>query len=177
MTTVRILMLLMLPALLVKCSQSPHDVAARADNAEELAAMLDTHPEALEELNSMGKTPLHYAVTYGRDASIAVLLDRGAAVGAQDHTGMTALHMAASLNRVEEAMLLVQAGAKIDAVDEFGDTPLHTAAIHGQEKMIRYLLTQDADPNAKNLEGKTPLDLARRERKEGAEKALGQTQE
>ncbi len=158
-------------AALAGCSASTHDLAAKPE-PEALQAWLEADPEAVHDLNDMKKTPLHYAVTYGRKDSVAILLAHNAEVNAKDVTGMTPLHCAATLSRIDQAQLLIDAGAAIEAQDNFGDTPLHSAALHGQVKMIDWLIARGANVSAANAAGKTPADLARRERKTEAEAKL-----
>jgi ankyrin repeat protein len=158
-------------ALLSACSPSPHDLAGRGD-VEKLQTALDADAEQLHALNGMNKTPLHYAVTYGREEAVAFLLGRGANPNAQDITGMTPLHCAVTLDRLDEAELLVAHGANLEVRDSFGDTPLHTAALHGRVKAIDWLTQNGADVTALNDDGKSALDLARREHKTGAANRL-----
>lgn len=151
------------------CAASIHDRAANGE-ADKVAAMLDHDPTLLESTNregkAKGKTPLHYAVTYGRDEVAALLLERGARVNAADATGMTPLHIAATLDRTGEAELLLRFGADIGARDAFGDTPLHLAAIFGQTRVLRVFAEHGADLYARNDNGQTPVEAARQYRKE-----------
>lgn len=156
-----------LAVLLAGCGVSVHDLTANGD-LERVEAMLDAEPSLLEATNDMGKTPLHYAVTYGQRDVAAALLERGAKVHAACVTGMTPLHTAAMLNRVAEAELLLAHQARIDARDAFGDTPLHLAAIHNQDEITGFLIEHGADPTLLNNAGLTPLDLARKHRRQDA---------
>ncbi|HOZ49572.1 MAG TPA: ankyrin repeat domain-containing protein [Candidatus Hydrogenedentes bacterium] len=146
------------------CGVSIHDKAANGE-IEVVAAMLEQDPGLLESTNTQGKargkTPLHYAVTYGQAEVVALLLDRGAQVNVTDGTGMTPLHMAATLNRLDEAELLLAHGADIEARDVFGDTPLHAAVLFEQTPMIAWLTEHGADRYAENHDGRTPLECAR----------------
>lgn len=158
---------------LIGCAKSPHDVAGSDDKDTEdtLRAMLERDREIVNARNDMDKTPLHFAVTYGRDDNVKILLDAKADPKAQDQTGMTPLHCAATLDRVDEAELLLKAGADLEAKDSFGDTPLHSAAMHGKIHMIDWLHEKGANFNALNADGKSALDLAKREHKtEAAER-------
>lgn len=151
-------------ALLAGCAPSLHDTVARKD-AETARAMIQADPGLVRARNGLGKTPLHYAVTYGADAMVGLLVDHGADVNAPDNTGLTPLHVAAMLNRRDEAKALLEQGADINARDEFGDTPLHTAALFGRPQMARLLAQNGADLNALNNKQLTPLQCARQQRK------------
>lgn len=164
-------LLLAMLVLTAGCGISIHDAAANGEVAL-VAAMLDRDPALLESTNregkAKGKTPLHYAVTYGREEVVALLLDRGAQVNAADATGLTPLHIAATLDRTGEAELLLSRGADIEARDAFGDTPLHLAAIFGQTRILPVLAEHGADLYARNDHDQTPVQAARYYRKERA---------
>ena len=168
---------LVLAMLLAGCGVSIHDMAANGD-VERVAAMLEQAPGLLESTNregkAKGKTPLHYAVTYGREEVVAFLIGKGANVNADDETGMTPLHIAATLDRVAEAEALVEYGADLEARDAFGDTPLHMAAIHDKRRILRWLVEAGADVHAENNAGLTPIQSARRHRRENAVTVLEQ---
>jgi len=151
------------------CGVTVHDAVMREDTNLALALIAED-ASRLHASNgrtkAKGKTPLHYAVTYGAAELVDVLPEIGADLNADDDTGMTPLHVAAMIGRRTEAALLIERGAEIDPRDHFGDTPVHTAAIHGQWRMVDLLAKSGADLWAVNREGLTPLDLARRYRKD-----------
>jgi ankyrin repeat protein len=150
-------------AMLAGCGNSLHDLVAVNDEAR-VAALLKAHPESVRSLNRLGKTPLHYAVTYQRTACMQLLLDHGADINAQDKTGMTPLHVAAMMGFPEEAAWLLDHGAKIDLRDRFGDTPAHMAALFCNGRVVKLLHERGASIDGKNNEAKTVLDLAREHR-------------
>ncbi len=141
------------------CGQSPHDIVARG-SLEPLAAMLDAEPDRVHERNALGKTPLHYAVSYRQLDGITLLLERGADINDQDNTGMTPLHVAAMLGRLEVATNLLEQDADVLLEDIFGNTPLHLAAIHGHGQMAPLFARASVPLEQPNAAGKTPLDLA-----------------
>ena len=156
---------------LAGCGASIHDVVGQND-LERATRMLDEDPGLVDARTSLpkggGRTPLHYAVTYGAADLIGLLVSRGADVNAADDTGLTPLHAAAMISHTTEAGLLIEHGADLEARDKFGDTPFFFAAMHGQVRMLDFLLKAGADPYAENNEGLTPLDAAQRNRKESA---------
>lgn len=146
------------------CAPGIHDLAGRGDVVQ-LECRLARDPGLVNARGRLGKTPLHYAVTYGLDTALEVLLAHGADINAQDDTGLTPLHVAVMLNRRRAARFLLDHQADLHTTDHFGDTPLHTAALFGQADMAACLLEAGAASDARNREGLTPLDLAQRERK------------
>ncbi len=153
------------------CGMSMHDAVA-AGELTEIQEMLARNPGAIESRDGLGKTPLFFAVTYGREDMMDLLIERGADVNAHDKTGLTPLHVAAFMSRPACAEKLLTAGARIDATDNFGDTPLHSAAMHGMTGMIGFLVRRGADLDAVNNNGETPLALAVKHEQERAVETL-----
>jgi len=153
-------LLLLAATLLSGCGASLHDAVARGER-ETVQALISERPAAVHDRNELGKTPLHYAVTFKQEAMMALLVDAGAELDAQDNTGMTPLHVAAMLGRKDEARWLMEAGAAMDVSDHFGDRPVHTAALCGQGRVLKCLVDAGARLDERNHAGKTPLDLAR----------------
>jgi ankyrin repeat protein len=149
------------------CSDSIHDLVNREDFAR-VEMRLTTDPSQVNARTALGKTPLHYAVTYGKLEFIDFLVIRGATVNAADHTGLTPLHVAAMLGRVEEAESLLKHKADIEARDAFGDTPFQTAALFGQTEILKFLADAGANTKTVNDNFETPLDSAARCHKEDA---------
>jgi ankyrin repeat protein len=92
------------------------------------------HAEAADELLShradispikKRKTILHLAVLSRFTETVAVLLNKGAVVSAQDLEGSTALHLAANQGQREMINLLINNRAEVRLVDKLGCTPLH----------------------------------------------------
>lgn len=147
-------------ALLPGCAPGVFDLAARGD-AEHLDTLLTARPEALDARDRLGKTPLHFAVTFGHAEVAAVLVEHGADLNAADGTGMTPLHVAAMMCNKNAADWLAGRGADVNARDDFGDTPLHTAALFDAGDVAEKLLERGADARAANKAGRTAFDLAR----------------
>ena len=158
---------------LVGCGTSVHDDVARGD-MDALKRKLEGDSTLLESRNELGKTPLHYAVTFAQKDAMEYLIAQGADVSAADGTGLTPLHVAAIVDVRGAARLLLDAGAAMEAQDSFGDTPLHSAAMHGSTHVLEFLLDREADPSITNIEGLRPLELARRhEQAEAVERLAG----
>jgi len=158
-------------AFLAACGDSIHDVVNREDLAC-AQAMLAKAPALVNARTSNGKTPLHYAVTYGQPTFIDFFVSRGADVNAADKTGLTPLHAAAMLGREKEADELIRHGANVEARDAFGDTPLHLAALFGQSRMLKHLAEAGASINTVNNDNVTPRQAALKSRRIDAVDAL-----
>ncbi len=157
---------------LAGCGTSVHDDVARGD-LDALKRKLEGDLTLLESKNELGKTPLHYAVTFAQKEAMEYLIAQGADASAPDGTGLTPLHVAAIVDVRGAARLLLDAGAALEATDSFGDTPLHSAAMHGSMHVLDFLLDREADPSRTNNEGLRPLDLARRYEQAEAVERLG----
>jgi ankyrin repeat protein len=153
--------------LLAGCGDSIHDLVHRED-LDAAKARIAHDPCVVNARTKNGKTPLHYAVTYGRPEFIDLFIERGADVNAADNTGMTPLHVAAMWERIEEARRLIAFGAKLEARDKFGDTPLQLAALHGRLGSLKFLAEAGAAIRTLNNAGLTPLDTARKYRRDEA---------
>ena len=153
------------------CGESLHDTAHRRDIG--LAqSVLARDPSAIHARNRIGKTPLHYAVTYGQPDFINLFVAYGADVAAADNTGLTPLHVAAMLGREEEAGRLLIFKSPVDARDRYGDTPLHLAAIFNRPALAELIGKAGADVSARNNAGLTPLECARAHRRMEAAAAI-----
>ena len=159
---------------LAGCGTSVHDDVARGD-LDALKRKVEGDSAYLESKNELGKTPLHYAVTFAQKEAMEYLIAQGADVSAADATGLTPLHVAAIVDVRGAARLLLEAGAPIEVKDRFGDTPLHSAAMHGSMRVLEFLLEREADPSSTNIEGLRPLELARRhEQAEAVDRLAGE---
>ena len=79
-----------------------------------------------------GITPLAWAALMGHTKVVALLLEHGADVNAQNRDGATPLHSAAFLGRVETVKFLLQKGADITLRNNDGSTPMNAAQVDWQ---------------------------------------------
>ena len=117
----------------------------------------------LEQPNSGGFAPLHYAASHGNAVMATLLLSHGGAVDPRDAAGRTPLMLAAGDGARGVAQLLLDRGADCAATDDKCRTPLHHAAKGGWRGIAQLLFnTGKIDPNARDGKGRTPLHFAAR---------------
>lgn len=164
------------------------DAIATGDPAR-VKRHLTRKPDALEERDGEGRTPLMRALYEGHRDVAAALIERGAFVGAHEATalgdvdalrgaigrsrkranelsadGFAPLHLAAFFGQLEAARLLVEKGADLHARSTNrrlpSVTPLHSAAAARHTAVAELLLEAGADPNVAQNGGWTALHSA-----------------
>jgi len=156
----RLAVFFVLPGLICGCGESIHDAAGSGDLQKVVKLTADNPALTDARSPNLNKTPLFYAVSYGRIKVVKHLIASGADVNAADRTGYTPLHVAAFRKQPEAAKLLLAAGADINARDAFGNTPAHSAAMKGIGSMAYFLVKRGADAGALNNDGLTLLQIA-----------------
>lgn len=119
----------------------------------------------INEPNSHGETPLHFAGQWGRPESIGLLINNGADINAKDRLGISVLLQAANGAPLENFQILIKAGADVNAADNQGVSPLHRSVSLGisqkaQGKIITTLLNSGSNVRATTKTGDTPLHWA-----------------
>jgi uncharacterized protein len=124
--------------------------AAALGRVDRLRQLLDDDPGAAGAWSTDGFTPLHLAAFFAQPAAVALLLGRGADVGAVARNPMQvqALHSAVAGRDAESVRLLLAAGADPDARQHGGWTPLMAARQHGDAVVERLLLDYGASDGA-----------------------------
>jgi ankyrin repeat protein len=121
---VTVLVILLQP---VTGRMSPLCLAASKGDVSEVRSLLDNGFADIKEHDGRGRTPLHYAVSYGQANAVKLLLDKGADADARNHWQQTPLHVAASLGNIEVVRVLVVGGADLNSQGSGGYTPLDEA--------------------------------------------------
>jgi hypothetical protein len=119
---------------------SPLDWACDMGHEHVAKALLDGKYEGrgatVDSQSKYGWTPLMSASMRGREATVRLLLSRGAKVELQDYDGYTALHKAVNSDQAGVVALLCAAPGAAFALalkTRLGVTPLAMAVEHGQE--------------------------------------------
>ena len=119
---------------------SPLDWACDMGHEHVAKALLDGKYEGrgatVDSQSKRGVTPLMSAVMRGREASVRLLLSRGAKVELPDNNGHTALHHAVNCDQAGVVALLCAAPGAAFALalkTRSGFTPLTVAVDHGHE--------------------------------------------
>mmetsp|Transcript_27659 Transcript_27659/g.67283 ORF Transcript_27659/g.67283 Transcript_27659/m.67283 type:complete len:358 (-) Transcript_27659:390-1463(-) len=136
-----------------------------------------TGASVVNKIDPYGNTPLHLAAQHDHVAVVAILLELGCPVDAQQ-SGATPLHRASFSGAVSSMGLLLQQNASLLAKDvSFNDqmTPLHKAAAGGRYLAVQLLLQTlrsrggSSDGRSmlaealevKDSAGRTPLEIAK----------------
>ena len=148
-----------------------------------IAELLISKGAYVNDQDSQGKAPLHYAAIKGHIDMVELLLTNGADIEAKttqpiltngadieakitQPMGRTALHLAASWKHKGVVRLLVAKGAEINTKDtdtNSGRTALHYAVESNSKEIAEFLIVNGADINAKARKpkgGYTPLTIA-----------------
>ena len=105
----------------------PALVLAIHDSYTDIVVVLLNNGADVASKDSIGFTPLHYAVSNLDPSVIELMLDRGAHVNARTEYGVMPLHVAAWEEKPSVVTLLLGRGADIDARTVEGTTPCQNA--------------------------------------------------
>lgn len=120
------------------------------DDAAFKNALSSLEPNAINDVDDKGLSPLHYAALYQRNQMLDELLSRNAKVDEPTPSKATALHYAAFFGNKDMAKSLIAKGANVNAADANKNTPLHFASAGGQTELIKLLEDNNADKEAMN---------------------------
>ena len=139
-------------------SQESMIEAIKHGNASDIATHIQNDLN-LEERDSDGNTPLHWACLSSDLELAAQLLSRGADVNALNDSGATPLiYATGSLPLVR---LLIEHGANINHLTELKSTPLLTASRRPKNfEVVQFLIENGADPKLKDGAKNSALDIA-----------------
>jgi len=107
-----------------------------------------------------GRTPLAWAVGWGRENAAELLLAHEATIDFADDQGVTSLHWAAYYGNVGLVELLLSHGANVNAKDNRGFNPFYCAASGGHLDVAELLRNHGADVHFRSNDGWTALHAA-----------------
>ena len=115
----------------------------------------------VNEAESNGTTPLHYAVYQGDLPLVEALIDAGADVNTVNSYGSSPMSEAATLGDYEIMKALLEAGADTESTNNYNPTALMIVARTNKVETARLLLEHGADVNAKeSWQGQTAVIFA-----------------
>lgn len=136
--------------------------AAAANLLEQVQAMAENDPDALDTVSDHGFTPLGMAAHFGNEDIVRFLLEKGADPNIHSQNGYNVypLHAAIGSGFDGISKMLIEAGAEVNVLQTSRTSPLHLAAQTGNIDLIILLLENGALVEIKNDMGKTASDLA-----------------
>lgn len=132
-----------------------------------MVAIVGKHTQLIGELvgrgadinqrDSYGRTPLHFAVSFSEYDTVTAVIVQNAEVNVRDYAGRAPLFEAVQKEDFNTAKLLVENGADINIREKHGLTPLHLTILKNNFQFIKWLICLDADVNTESHKGNTPL--------------------
>lgn len=138
-------------------------LAVVTENTDEIHNALNAGAN-INAYQDEGFTLLQFAISKGKNDSVAVLLERGAdpEIPAKGEQGYKALHVAAAAKNEKALQLLLQRNPDLDCADKSGETPLHVAAAAGALAIAKLLVEAGADLQPVDINRETPRAVAER---------------
>jgi len=143
------------------CFTPLHHVVIGLEKAD-LYQQLRLNNSCINTPDSLGQSPLHWAVIQGNTSAIEALLAHRASPNSMDKEQMSPLHdvyQAPQLSQAGCARLLIDAGADVDARDSWGRTALRIAVAFTSTSLnfIEMLIKEGAGINVRDIYDQTPL--------------------
>ncbi len=134
--------------------------ACRSGNIEMLKTITESNPEAKNQVNEQGYTPLVIACYRNQIEVVEYLISMNVEIN-NKNTQITALQGVAYKGYAELAKILLENGADPDVADANGTTPLIYAVQFGHIEIVEELLKNKASIEITDLNGLSALDYAK----------------
>ncbi len=146
----------------INAARNPLHDAVKKGNDIVLQNLIDTQNYDVNEQDSYGCTPLHYAAEYGHTKCVRILLSNNANVKLVNNLDNTPLHYATWNGHIDCLSAIIEHDTNsVNFKNYFHRTPLHFAASWGRLDCVKYLVEHGgANIHAKTDKEKTPKDLA-----------------
>ncbi|CAH8620638.1 unnamed protein product [Dicrocoelium dendriticum] len=129
-----------------------------SDNFDGLVDVVMRSPSVVQQRDSDGRTPLHYASIKGNPKILKFLLANKARVNEVDEQGNLPIHFSVTEGQTPAVRLLLSAGADVLYANKNGLQPIHIACERNDTATLKALLEVDGiDVNAEGHRGATPL--------------------
>jgi ankyrin repeat protein len=143
------------------CFTPLHHVILGLEKAD-IYQQLRLNNDCTNKPDSLGRSPLHWAIIQGDTNAVEALVSHGASPNSIDKEQMRPLHevcRAPRSNQVTCAQLLINAGADIDARDSWGRTALRIAVTFTDLSidLIKLFIRSGADIKIGDIYGQTAL--------------------
>lgn len=135
-------------------------ILAILKDREQFRPLLDKRPELLDGRDNTGWGLLQWAIFFGREDIVQMLLQRQIDCGYDAARNLGPLHVACAWNRQGSLKMLLDRGHDFNAPGPNGWTPLFYCAFAGHQKLMEILLERGADVNGRDENGRTALHLA-----------------
>ena len=132
---------------------------ARKGTFQDMEFLHKTNPDAINQVNEGGNSPLILACYKGNVEVATFLIKNVKDINFNSPMG-TALMAATVKGNVDLVKLLLESKANINATDGNGITSLIYAVQFQNHEMVKILVEHKADKNIKNKEGKTAFEFA-----------------
>ena len=93
----------------------------------------------INQQDSYGSIPLHWAAGYGHEAIVQIFINAGAHIDQQDLFGKTPFYWACEFGQRQAVQILLNAGADINKQDKSGETPLRKALLRGHQGIVQLI--------------------------------------
>jgi len=160
--------------------RSPLHAACLEGNLETVKILVEEAGVSVDERTGDGRSGLHLASYYGRDAVLEYCLEKGALVNLKDNDQCTPLHYATRCRQLACVRVLIRYGADALVLDNEGNSPIRCACIRSvvsglpisRDPMSRDLINHLCECAELNRQGMRKRIKSEKERRVLAERTL-----